>query len=182
MTFTEQDYFNFQRKVERYKEVLQNTENYRAFWQEHLKPELIAHLRRAAELAGLSFSVEERVEVQNLEAVVLSLGHSQSGLGEPLSEGVYRDLIKHNGSLVYQQLFNGKIIVLINYPYIERYGQPQPPKTLAIYRPEEIKEPYVIRHLETFISEITLWEDYDDDRPDENQRIGFKLNFEQKEA
>ena len=29
-----------------------------------------------------------------------------------------RDLIKQNGSLVYQQLFNGKILVLINYPYI----------------------------------------------------------------
>ncbi len=182
MTFTEQDYFNFQRKVERYKEVLQNTEHYRKLWQEQLKPDLIAHLKRAADLVGLPCTVEERSEIQNLEAVVLSLGHSQSGLGEPLGEGLHRDLIKHNGSLVYQQLFNGKIMVMVNYPYIERYGQPQPPKTLAIYRPEEIKEPYVIRHLETFVSEITLWEDYDDDRPDENQRIGFKLNFEREEA
>jgi hypothetical protein len=182
MSFTEQDYFGFRRKVERYKEVLENTEHYRTFWREHLKPNLIAHLRRAAEFVGLACSVEERAEIQNLEAVVLSLGHSQSGLGEPLGEGVHRDLIKHNGSLVYQQLFNGKIMVMVNYPYIERYGQPQPPKTLAIYRPEEIKEPYIIRHLEAFISEITFWEDYDDDRPDENQRIGFKLNFEREEA
>ncbi len=182
MTFTEQDYFNFQRKVERYKEVLQNTERYRQYWQTELKPALLEHLRKAAELAQLTCSVEERSEIQNLEALVLSLGHSQSGLGEPLGEGLHRDLIKHNGSLVYQQLFNGKIMVMVNYPYIERYGQPQPPKTLAIYRPEEIKEPYVIRHLETFISEITFWEDYDDDRPDENQRIGFKLNFEREEA
>ena len=108
------------------------------------------------------------------------MGSVKSGLGEPVGDGLHRDLIKQNGSLVYQQLFNGKILVLINYPYIEKYGQPQPPKTIAIYRPEELKEPYFIRHLETFITEIINWEDYDDDRPDENQRIGFKMNFEQE--
>ncbi|MCS6930033.1 MAG: hypothetical protein NZM43_11155 [Saprospiraceae bacterium] len=182
MTFTEEDYFNFQRKVERYKEVLRNTETYRQYWREYLKPALVEHLKKATALVQLACTVEERADICNLEAVVLSLGHSHSGLGEPIGNGLSRDLIKHNGALVYQQLFNGKIMVLINYPYIERYGQPQPPKTLAIYRPEELKEPYIIRHLETFIAEITFWEDYDDDRPDENQRIGFKLNFEQRQT
>ncbi|MBK9335371.1 MAG: hypothetical protein IPM98_01805 [Lewinellaceae bacterium] len=181
MTFNEQDCLNFRRKVERYQEVLQNTEQYREIWQKRLRNEIVDYLQRAADAAKLGCAVEERSDIQNLEAVSLSLGSSHSGLGEPVGDGLHRDLIKQNGSLVYQQLFNGKILVLVNYPYIEKYGQPQPPKTLAIYRPEEIKEPYLIRHLETFITEITLWEDYDDDRPDENQRIGFKLNFEQEE-
>ncbi|MBK8969601.1 MAG: hypothetical protein IPM36_23660 [Lewinellaceae bacterium] len=179
MTFTEQDYQNFQRKVERYQEILKNTAQYRARWHDSLKKELLELLQKAVDSANLTCTVEERSEIKNLEAVVLTLGSTKSGLGEPVGEGLHRDLIKQNGSLVYQQLFNGKILVLINYPYIEKYGQPQPPKTLAIYRPEEIKEPYVIRHLEGFITEVTEWEDYDDDRPDENQRIGFKLNFEQ---
>lgn len=181
MTFTEQDYFNFQRKVERYQEVLQNADRYRKAWKEGLRQALADHLQKAAEIAKLAGTIEERTDIQNLGAVVLTLGSAHSGLGEPVGDGLHRDLIKQNGSLVYQQLFNGKILVLINYPYIEKYGQPQPPKTLAIYRPEELKEPYIIRHLETFITEITLWEDYDDDRPDDNQRIGFKLNFEQEE-
>jgi hypothetical protein len=38
--------------------------------------------------------------------------------------------------------------------------------------------PFILRHLETFISEITNWEDYDDDAPEPNQRIGFKMNFD----
>jgi len=181
MTFTEQDYFNFQRKVEHYQEVLKNTERYREYWTNTLKKDLLSVLKQAAELAKLACSVDDRSEIQNLGAVVVNLGASRSGLGEPVGNGLHRDLIKQNGSLVYQQLFNGKILVLINYPFIEKYGEPQPPKTLAIYRPEELKEPYVIRHLESFIAEVTSWEDYDDDRPDENQRIGFKLNFEQEE-
>lgn len=180
MTFTEQDYHNFKRKVEHYREVLKNAQDYREYWHKNLKKDLLELLQKAVDSAQLICTVEERSDIQNLEAVVLTLGSSHSGLGEPVGDGLHRDLIKQNGSLVYQQLFNGKILVLINYPFIEKYGQPQPPKTLAIYRPEEVKEPYVIRHLETFMTEIAAWEDYDDDRPDENQRIGFKLNFEQE--
>ena len=84
-------------------------------------------------------------------------------------------MVKQNGSLIYQQLFNGKVIVLISYPYIENYGEPRPPKTIAIYRPEELREPFFIRHMEEFLSELTTWEDYDDDEP--IQRIGFHPNF-----
>mgnify|MGYP006898432575 FL=1 len=111
---------------------------------------------------------------------MFTMGSVESGLSEQVGSGLQRDLIKHNGTLVYQQLFNGKILVLINFPFIEKYGQPQPPKTIAIYRPEELKEPYFLRHMETFVADISNWEDYDDDAPEPNQRIGFKLNFEEE--
>ena len=166
---------NLQRKVNQYKEVLQNTENYRQVWKEELKEQIKLFLQKALETTGLDAKLEERAEMENLEAIVLSLGESKSGMCEKLSEDVHRHLIKHNGALIYQQLFNGKIIVLINYPFIESYGKPRPPRTIAIYRPEELKEPFFIRHLEEFMTDITNWEDYDDDEP--NKRIGFNLNF-----
>lgn len=166
---------NLQRKVNQYKEVLQNTENYRQVWKEELKEQIKLFLQKALETTGLDAKLEERAEMENLEAIVLSLGESKSGMYEKLSEDVHRHLIKHNGALIYQQLFNGKIIVLINYPFIESYGKPRPPRTIAIYRPEELKEPFFIRHLEEFMTDITNWEDYDDDEP--NKRIGFNLNF-----
>lgn len=181
MSFNETDYTNFQQRVAKYKDVLHNTQNYRLAWQNELRQAIIDHLQKALTAGELSGKVELRSDIKNLEAVVLSLGVGNSGLGETVGEGISRDLIKQNGSLVYQQLFNGKILVLINYPFIEKYGQPQPPKTIAIYRPEELKAPYILRHLETFMMEITNWEDYDDDAPEPNQRIGFKLNFDKSE-
>lgn len=108
---------------------------------------------------GLEAKLEERTDMENLEAIVLSLGEAKSGMYQKVNEDIHRHLIKHNGSLIYQQLFNGKIIVLINYPFIESYGKPRPPKTIAIYRPEELKDPFFLRHLEEFITEITNWED-----------------------
>ncbi|HKK63216.1 MAG TPA: hypothetical protein VJ951_11660 [Bacteroidales bacterium] len=167
---------NLVQKVKKYKEVTSNTLNYRKVWKEQLKDEIIQDLEEMIELSGLDAEVISKTQIENLEAVVLTLGQSKSGLFQKVSENVDRHMIKHNGALLYQQLFNGKIMVMINYPYIENYGQPHQPKTLAIYRPEELKKPYLIRHMEEFISEITLMEDFDDDEP--NQKIGFELNFQ----
>ncbi|MCR9098948.1 MAG: hypothetical protein NXI25_03290 [bacterium] len=167
--------FTLKRKVQQYEEVLQNTKAYREKWKTETCKQIQDTLQDMLEATGFAARLEHRSDVENLEAVVLTLGQSKSGMYQQVSEDVQRHLIKHNGSLVYQQLFNGKIIVLINYPFIENYGQPRPPKTIAIYRPEELKEPYFLRHMEEFLQEITNWEDYDDDEP--NKRIGFQLNF-----
>lgn len=180
MALTESESSSLRRKVDRYKEVLQITNLYRDAWKTEVKQRILDQLRLLAEAGGMRYTMEERSEIENLEAVVLTLGTEVSGLREPVGTGLRRDLIKQNGSLVYQQLFNGKILVLINLPFIEKYGEPQPPKTIAIYRPDELKEAYFLQHLETFITDVTAWEDYDDQASEPNQRIGFKLNFEEK--
>ena len=167
--------FNFSRKVAQYKEILSQTETYRKAWGEGLKNQLVKFLEEAIKEVGLEAKVETRSDLQNLEAIVLTLGDVKSGMYQQMGDDIQRHLIKHNGSLIYQQLFNGKVIVMIQYPFIENYGQPRPPKTVAIYRPEELQAPFLIRHLETFIQDITDWEDYDDDEP--NKKIGFELNF-----
>ena len=177
------DYINLKKKVVNYHDILKSTRAYRGIWDESLKDFIIKQLETISKEVGLEMTIETKSELENLEAIVLSLGDVKSGMYKKVSDTIKRHLIKHNGSLIYQQLFNGKVIVLINYPYIENYGQPHPPKTVAIYRPEELKEPFFIRHLEEFLTEIYNWEDYDDDnKVDEpNQRIGFKLNFEAPE-
>ncbi|MBP6184760.1 MAG: hypothetical protein KA479_07440 [Saprospiraceae bacterium] len=175
------DLLNLQRKVAAYKEVLHNTITYRQAWHDRLKGVIADYLLQLAEQGGLQGIIEERADLVNLEAIVFSLGDEKSGVAKELTSNIMRDMIKHNGSLIYQQLFNGKILVMMNYPYIEGYGEPAPPRTLGIYRPEELKPPFLLRHMETFVQEITLWEDYDDDdngAAHASQRIGFKMNFE----
>lgn len=170
---------NLKRKVSQYKEVLQNTEKFRAAWHDKLRQEIMDKMNALIEATELSAKVELRNEMENLQAVVITLGESKSGMYQQVGDDIKRHLIKHNGSLVYQQLFNGKVIALIQYPFIENYGEPHPPKTIAIYRPNELNSSYFARHLEDFIQEITKWEDYDDDEP--HKRIGFNLNFPKPE-
>jgi len=172
-----EDINNLKRKAAQYKEIVGNTRAYREAWQKGLKDSIVDRLTELTKAVELDAEIEVKSTIENLEAIVLSLGEVKSGIWENVNDNVKRHLIKHNGSLIYQQLFNGKIVVMINLPMIEGYGQPSPPKTIAIYRPEEIKQPFILRHVEDFVREITNWEDYDDDKPTDQQKIGYHLNF-----
>jgi len=150
-------------KVQRYQGVLANTKSYRERWVSSLKAQIISELENMVKVTGLKGTVEATDKIKHLEYIILSLGSEESGIAEVVNDNLHKPLIKTNGSLIYQQLYNGKIQVMIGYPFIEGFGEPRPPKIISIYRPEEIKTPFILRHMEEFIKEITQWEDFDDD-------------------
>lgn len=162
-------------KINKYKEVLSNTEEYRQAWHKEIKPMLIKKLEELLEVIELDKAeIILRDNIINLESITLDLGRTSSGISESIEDtGVTRTMIKSNGSLIYQQLFNGKIMVMVLNPYIEGYGEPKPPKQLEILRPDELKEPFIIRHMENLFRDITEWEDFDDDQPSKSNSIGF---------
>lgn len=158
------DLGTLQSKVSTYNEILSNTQSYRKDWGETIKPMVTKNLEMIIKETDLTASIDLRDDIENLEVIILSLGQEHSGISEKLQgSSIKRHMIKNNGALVYQQLFNGKIMIMIMYPFIEGYGEPKPPKTLEILRPEELKEPYIVRHVESLLSEVIQWEDYDDD-------------------
>lgn len=171
-----QELHNLKGKVKKYQDIRSNTVQYREAWDSALKQNLIDLLESTCKEVGLDANVEVRKQIKNLEAVILSLGQVHSGIYEDLENGMKRQFIRANGMLVYQQLFNGKVIVMIVLPYIEGVGEPQPSKMVGIYRPEELQPPFIIRHLEEFIRDITDWEDYDDDEK-QPQKIGFNVGY-----
>jgi len=164
-------------KVNKYKSILENTKSYRADWPQSVLPLLTQTLNYIIKETGMDAKVEIKDDMENLTIAALSLGNDYSGIAEKIDDSdAKRQMIKSNGSLVFQQLFNGKILVMIMYPFIEGYGQPRPPKTLEILRPHELTEPFIVRYVETFMKEIIEWEDYDDDIPQQGQlpTIGFQ--------
>jgi hypothetical protein len=168
------DYNGLITKVQRYHSILSNTKAYRERWKNNLKDLIIKELESMLKISGLQATIETSDKVRHLEYIILSLGSEESGISEIINDKTDKPLIKNNGSLIYQQLFNGKIQVMIVYPFIEGFGEPRPPKVIAIYRPEEIKQPFLIRHMEDFIKELTQWEDFDDD-DQPTAKIGFQV-------
>jgi len=169
------DFSGLNSKVTSYNSIRKNTVEYRKAWGKSIKPMLKKNLKKAIADLGLKASIEEKQEMGNLEAVILNLGQEDSGISQKVGM-VSRPLIRQNGMLVYQQLFNGKIVILVVPPSVEGIGQPQPPKNIEILRPEELQETFIPRHLEILLSTVTEWEDYDDDEP---KRIGFSHTFNQ---
>jgi len=175
---------NIKAKVNQYKSILSNTKTYRNKWGE-IHDLITNTLEAIIKESELNAFVEVKDDIENLELITLSLGSEISGIAEKFpGNKTKRPFIKNNGALVFQQLFNGKIMTMIMYPYIEGYGQPKPPKTLEIVRPEELTEGFLIRYVEEFLKDIIEWEDFDDDLPEKMgmNPIGFssKLITEDK--
>lgn len=164
-------------KANDYKKILDNTLAYRAKWDKDMKPLIMKTLKEILKQTGIKANINEQDNIENLEAIVLDLGRSASGISENLENtDIKRAMIKSNGALIYQQLFNGKVMIMTVSPYIEGYGDPKPPKPLEILRPSELTAAFIIRHVEVFLKEITEWEDYDDDEPTQKNAfnpIGF---------
>lgn len=172
------------RKVSDYEEVLKNTAHNRSEWPKKLIPQLKKVLNHIIKETGLHAKVVVKDGMENLNMVYLSLGQAYSGIAEKVEDSdLKRRLIKSKGSLVFQELFNGKILIMIMFPFIEGYGQPHPPKTLEILRPHELTNPFIVRYVETFLQEIIQWEDYDDDLSQQGQitPIGFQTQLLQTE-
>lgn len=175
------DFSSLTLKVNNYVKVLQNTIEYRKAWAGELKPLIESVLKDFLAQSGLKGEVRVQDKIENLESVMLDLGKSHSGISESMDDtDIKRTMIKSNGALIYQQLFNGKIMVMVLNPHIEGYGDPKAPITLEILRPEELKSGFMLRHLETFLKNITEWEDYDDDLPTKTpigfQPVGFQVD------
>ncbi|MBX2815686.1 MAG: hypothetical protein KTR24_06805 [Saprospiraceae bacterium] len=165
---------NVQAKVKQYQAILENTSQYRKDWQNVTRKMITDNLQMIIDETGLPAQIDHQDNLLNLEAIALTLGQTNSGIAEDLGK-TKRHLIKSNGALVYQQLFNGKIMISIFFPFIEGLAQPKQPKMIEILRPEELKPPFLIRHVETLLKEVITWEDYDDDVP---QKIGFSMGFQ----
>ena len=171
------DYSTLVPKVAKYLKVKQNTFDYRKQWHDGKKQLIIDTLQGVIDNTDLEAEIDVKDDIENLEVIMFNLGRLKSGIREKLDGDEYRSVVRNNGILVYQQLFNGKIVVLIVHPFLEGYGQPQQPKTLEILRPDEITEGFLMRHMEELLKELTNWEDYDDDQPS-MPPIGFNTHFQ----
>lgn len=177
---TETDLSGLMGRFRKYKEVLSSTDQHRELWQTHAKPLMVDLLKSVCKEADLpKAEVIVRDNVENLEVVALDLGRSASGISEKMEDtGIKRMMVKTNGSLIYQQLFNGKIMVMAVRPHIEGYGQPLPPLNLEILRPDEVTAEQIVKHIEVFLQNITDWEDFDDEEQRSSSMgfnpIGFK--------
>jgi len=178
------DLGTLQSKVNNYHEIIANTKSYRADWPTQVIPQLQKVLNNIIKETKLDAKVVLKDTMENLNIVIMSLGQEYSGIAEKIEDSdTNRPMIKNKGALVFQQLFNGKILIMIMMPYIEGYGEPQPPRTVEILRPQELTDMFIIRYVEEFMRAVIEWEDYDDDGKKQGQLapIGFQSEILQED-
>ncbi len=167
------DYSKLKNKVKSLNEVLNNTKEYRKEWDNGLRDKIINTLEEINKEGNVNAEIDIYDQLYGLEAVSFTLGKEESGIYEVVNDEVKQPLLRMNGLLMFQQMFNGKISIWVNYPYINGVGEPKPPRMLEIVRPHELKEVNILRYVEMLIDDVREWEDYDDDEPASHHNIGF---------
>ncbi len=170
-------------RANKYSQMLKHVVEYRNSWYDELKESITKLAEDILEHTGVAANIEIEERFENLESITISLGKSVSGIAENVDDITKRNIIKDKGSLVYSQLFNGKIQAWMTYPLIEGLMQPKPPKMIGIYRPDEFNEGLILSNFDEFFKELIDWENYDDDQPgsEGHNRIGFGLHTEADE-
>ncbi len=178
-------YTAIKERVGKYKTMLDQVTKWRATWSKSLKKFILKEVKKLLDATDLVATVTEEEKIKGLEAITIRLGSKKSGIYEMADGGNERkDFFKEYGTLVYSQLFNGKVQAWMTFPFIEGLIEPRPPKLIGIYAPPEFNEDLIINNVETFLKDLIEWENYDDDDPNGQQRpqqIGFGMTAPEDE-
>ncbi len=168
-------YTAIKEKASKYKSLLDAVDSYRAQWESKLKKFIIKESKAILTATGIDADVDSESTVHGLEAITIKLGMRKSGIYQKMDNGEKKAIWKDYGSLIFGQLFNGKVQVWMTYPILEGLMEPRQPKMIGIYAPPEFNGELVLSNIEFFLNELIAWEDYDDDDPSDKPKnaIGF---------
>lgn len=177
-------YTAIKEKVEKYKQMLDKVVTWRAAWDDTLKKFIQKELKKLLTNTEMEATISEEEKIRGLESVSIKLGNRKSGIYELADGNQRKDFFKEYGTLVYSQLFNGKVQAWMSYPFIEGLMEPRPPKLIGIFAPPEFNEQLIVENFESFLNGLIEWEDYDDDdpaTPAPQAQIGFGFSPEIEE-
>jgi len=164
-------------RASKYTAILDQVISFRAAWGKGLKKLIQDTSEEILEHTGIEAKIDVEERFENLESLTVHLGKSISGIAETVDDDQKRTIIKDKGSLIFSQLFNGKVQAWMTYPLIEGLMQPKQPKMIGIYAPHEFDDQLLLGIFDTFFKELIDWENYDDDQPGQNiNRIGFGMS------
>lgn len=167
----------------KYREMLQQVVDFRNTWEEGLKAFIKLNAEAVLKHTDITAQIQVEEKFENLESITISLGKSISGIAENIDKDTKRNIVKDKGSLIYSQLFNGKVQAWLTYPLIEGLMQPKEPKMIGIYAPPEFNEDLILSNFDDFFKELMEWENYDDDQPGQTiTKIGFGANPQVEES
>ena len=167
-------YTAIKEKATKYKNLLNTVDEYRSQWEKKLKKSIIKEAKAILDATEINADVDAESTVHGLEAITIKLGMRRSGIYQKMDSGEKKSVWKDHGSLIFGQLFNGKVQVWMTYPILEGLMEPKPPRMIGIYVPPEFNDELILSNIEFFLNELIAWEDYDDDKPsDKGNAIGF---------
>lgn len=162
-------------RIQEYEKALADIATKRALWLNSAKELIYKTLQKAKRLGKLGWKVAKIEGIKNLEGVSLAFLDIPSDivekvLDEKTQKPVEKNYTKFGGSLIFSQTYNGDVLVLLTYPFIE--GDEETPGNEIVDRisPADLTEAYILGHVASFLETMTIWESSEDEH-----HIGFRI-------
>jgi hypothetical protein len=111
----------------------------------------------AQNVPNLNWEVKKIDGMENLDILMLGFKNESSGIVGQV-QGVFKFFSKISGKLIYSQVYNSEVYVLIDYPHVEHHVERQTPKFLGKFLPAQITHDIVLDHINEFLEEMLNWE------------------------
>ncbi|MEX2350665.1 MAG: hypothetical protein WD554_07270 [Flavobacteriaceae bacterium] len=159
---------HLEERVLDYKNSIKVVVEKRIMWKTTTKDLIISVLKKAESTYAIGWQVQELNWIHSNEAVNITFDSFPPDMIE-LTNHLPTYQFLQGGSLVFSQLHNGDISVLIVFPILEN-AMPIEDDTedLGTYSPEDINEKLIVEKLDVFLKEIIKR-----DVPPLSKRMGF---------
>ncbi len=160
----------------RYIDTLKKTEERRELWKTETKNKLIDTLTLIQKSFKFDWRVQKLESDENYQTINIHCDSKNSGIvenkidsstGKVTGKKAY---IKHGAYLAYCQSHNGRINVIIGFPYIDELVSKMDIKVIATIEPNQVSEDLISDHVIKFLNTISEWEGMD------TPQIGFQMN------
>ncbi len=152
---------------DKYLNSLDQTNERRQLWNSEVKEKIFNVLTSIYNSFKFDWHVQRLESVSNYQTINISCNSHNSGMvktfyddntGKPTKRKAYT---KHGGYLAYCQSYNGKINVIIGFPYIDEWVTQMDAKVIATVEPSAITEDIISQHVIKFLQIMSEWEGMD---------------------
>lgn len=160
---------NLEESYQQYQAAQQAIVERQTAWQSEVKDFIKDTLQALQEEHNIAGKIKEEDKITNIEAIYLDMGQSTTEIKVTDAEEP-KQVKRSEGSLMYSQLYNGKISVWIRYPKIKKLMKRKAPKIIEVYEPKDLSTADITEHLQLFFQELTDWMNQD---KTQTRPIGF---------
>jgi hypothetical protein len=159
---------------DKYTDTLKKVNERRELWTNETKTNIINTLTLVKDTFKFDWQVQRLEGTKNYQTINICFNKKNSGIVDVKIDEVtgkekgFKAYTKSGGYLAFCQSYNGKINVIIGFPYIDEWVSQMDAKVIDTIEPELVTEELISKHVVNFLETMTDWEGKD------RESIGFK--------
>lgn len=158
-----QNFKNLKVALEKFTVATDQIYRRRRVWKDDIKDRLYNVLRNIRLHSGMKFEIKKNESIDNLNSISFGFSNKISGIStvevNPFTEvETTKHYDKNEGYLMFSQTYSGKILIVINYPFVHGFIEESDPEILKIVEPGNLDIGTILDVVTEYVEKMVTWE------------------------